>query len=233
MKSRDRNMYFSTILSDYLNSATIHGLVYIASGKNNWTRTAWTVAISSSVLMAGFIIADSFKSWTASPTVTSVETFPISEVKFPEVTICPPHGANTALNYDLRAARNVTLDKATRSELIETVKRLAHETYIDHHIAEIRTFLKTEDVRKIYEGQMEMADLFIDGAWYLKYQSRVTGMSGETSTRYLGEPYNPHKYVKKIKFYYQIVVPTIHAHIGKPLGQKMFKSICFVSEKLL
>ena len=39
-----------------------------------------------------------------------METFPISEVPFPEVIVCPPLGSNTALNYDLMTAENITID---------------------------------------------------------------------------------------------------------------------------
>ena len=41
-----------------------------------------------------------------------METFPISEVPFPEVTVCPPLGSNTALKYDLMTADNITLKRS-------------------------------------------------------------------------------------------------------------------------
>ena len=68
---------------------------------------------------AGYLIYNSFHDWAESPTITSVETFPISEVPFPEVTVCPPLGSNTALNYDLMTAVNITIDVETRNKSVE------------------------------------------------------------------------------------------------------------------
>ena len=52
------------------------------------------------VYIAITLIRDSIVAWNESPITTNVETLPISEVVFPKVTICPPEGSNTALNYD-------------------------------------------------------------------------------------------------------------------------------------
>ena len=72
--------------------------------------------------VAGYLIYDSLNDWAESPTVTSLETFPISELPFPEVTVCPPLGSNTALNYDLVTANNITMDNETRNELAKFLK---------------------------------------------------------------------------------------------------------------
>ena len=90
-----------TTLCEFLESSTIHGLVYINRSRSKWGKISWTVITLLGFSTAGYLIHDSFNDWAESPTVTSVETFPISEVPFPEVTVCPPFGSNTALNYDL------------------------------------------------------------------------------------------------------------------------------------
>ena len=43
----------------------------------------------------------------------------MSKVPFPEVTVCPPPGSNTALNHDLMTAGNITIDNETRTYLLE------------------------------------------------------------------------------------------------------------------
>ena len=108
-----------TTLYEFLESTTIHGLVYISTCKNRWARVLWICTIILGFGGAGYLIYDSFNDWAESPTVTSVETFPISDVPFPEVTICPPLGSNTALNYDLTIADNITIDNETRHELVK------------------------------------------------------------------------------------------------------------------
>ena len=58
-------------------------------------------------------------SWEESPVSTSIETFPISKATFPRVTVCPPKGTNTGLNYDLEKADNATIDDTVRKELVD------------------------------------------------------------------------------------------------------------------
>ena len=74
-------------LSEFLESSSIHGLVYIASSRNKLGKISWTVITLLGFVAAGYLIYDSFNDWAESPTVTSMETFPISEVPFPEVTV--------------------------------------------------------------------------------------------------------------------------------------------------
>ena len=38
----------------------------------------------------------------------TITTHPVADLEFPTVTVCPPKGSNTALNYDLIRARNVS-----------------------------------------------------------------------------------------------------------------------------
>ena len=66
----------------------------------------------------GSLIKGAFTSWRKCPITTSTETFPINDVAFPLVTVCPLEDSNTALNYDLVNAENETLDKKVRQDLV-------------------------------------------------------------------------------------------------------------------
>ena len=48
------------------------------------------VIIISGFLTAGLLINNAFLDWEKSPIETSIETFPISEVHFPKIVVCPP-----------------------------------------------------------------------------------------------------------------------------------------------
>ena len=39
---------------------------------------------------ASFLIFESFLFWHESPVKTNIETLPITDLKFPKVTVCPP-----------------------------------------------------------------------------------------------------------------------------------------------
>merc|ERR1711994_1092728 len=110
-----------TTLCEFLESSTIHGFVYISTSKTILAKLLWICIIALGFGTAGYLIYDSFNDWAESPTVTSVETFPISQLPFPEVTVCPPVGSNTALNYDLMIADNITIDNETRNELVNLI----------------------------------------------------------------------------------------------------------------
>ena len=102
----------------FLESSTIHGLSYISSTKS-YTRLIWSVIVVGGFTAAIFIINESFKSWSASPVKTTVETSPISDLKFPKLTVCPPKNTFTDLNYDLMITENITLTEKQKNGLLE------------------------------------------------------------------------------------------------------------------
>ena len=111
------------LFREFLETSTIHGLQHIGGEKQKLAKLVWVAIVVCGFSIAAFLIMDSVKGWEESPVSTSVETLPISEVQtevekwnlrnhlrifkvaFPEVTICPPEGSNTALNYDILKIR--------------------------------------------------------------------------------------------------------------------------------
>ena len=92
---------------EFLESSTIHGLAHISTGKTLLVKALWVIIVITSFCIGVSLIVKSYQSWDLSPIITSVETQPISAVNFPEITVCPPMGTNTALNLDLLAAEKV------------------------------------------------------------------------------------------------------------------------------
>ena len=102
------------LFHNFLENSTIHGLQYIAVEKKKIAKMIWIFIVFCGFSTAAMLIIDSVKSWEESPVSTSVETLPISKVKFPEVTVCPPLGSNTALNHDIMTIREAGLSKEER-----------------------------------------------------------------------------------------------------------------------
>ena len=92
---------------EFLESSTIHGLAHISTGKTLLVKALWAIIVITSFCVGVSLIVKSYQSWELSPIITSVETKPISARNFPEITVCPPIGTNTALNLDLLAAEKV------------------------------------------------------------------------------------------------------------------------------
>ena len=77
-------------VQEFLESSTIHGLAYISTSRNSLIKLFWMVIIISGFLTAGLLINNAFLDWEKSPIESSIETFPISEVYFPKIVVCPP-----------------------------------------------------------------------------------------------------------------------------------------------
>ena len=98
-------------MQEFLANSTIHGLAYINSAKSKAAKAAWIVIVAISFGFAAYLIANSYAEWTESPVSTVVTTRPISDLEFPEVTVCPPKGSNTVLN---QAFNKITDEKLTQ-----------------------------------------------------------------------------------------------------------------------
>ena len=85
-------------LKEFLESSTIHGLVYISSARNKTSKVLWLLVVLAGFSVAGYLITSSLQDWEKSPISTTITTHPIREAPFPRVAVCPPKGTNTALN---------------------------------------------------------------------------------------------------------------------------------------
>ena len=101
------------VFTDFLDNSTIHGLQYISMEKKFLIKMIWAALVSVSFYIATALIRSSIIAWE-SPISTNIETLPISEVMLPKVTICPPKGSNTLLNYDIIMAQNKTFSEDSR-----------------------------------------------------------------------------------------------------------------------
>ena len=86
------------MMHEFLSNSTSHGLVYIHSAKSRAVKVAWILIVALGFGFAAYLIGNSYSEWIESPVSTVVTTKPISELEFPDVTVCPPRGSNTVLN---------------------------------------------------------------------------------------------------------------------------------------
>ena len=117
----------SAVISDFLDSSTIHGLRHITTSKSLVGRVAWVSIVVACFTIAISMISNSYKEWQDSPVSTTISTHPIADLEFPLVTVCPPWGSNTALNHLLNKVKDVNFTKENRQELVD----LAREVFIE------------------------------------------------------------------------------------------------------
>ena len=107
----------------FLETSTIHGLSHISLTKK-FARLFWTIIVISGFIGAVYLIQESFQFWSQNPIKTTIETLPISEVTFPKVSICPPKGTYTDLNYDLMRMGNRSINYDLANEILKVTNFL-------------------------------------------------------------------------------------------------------------
>ena len=125
-------------VKEFLESSTIHGLVYIST-TSSFVRLLWVGIVITGFSGAAILIQQSFSSWAVSPVSTTIETLPITDLDLPNVTVCPPRNTFTSLNPDLVMARNIDLDQDKRKELVDSVPDSVYDSSRD---AEYLNFLQ-------------------------------------------------------------------------------------------
>ena len=111
-------------IKEFLESSTIHGLVYISKSKRKVSRLVWIVLVVMAFSIAFKLISNSYMEWEEDPISTSVSTDTIAKLRFPNVTVCPPQGYNTALNFDLIQAAKIILTQKDRELLYKEACRV-------------------------------------------------------------------------------------------------------------
>ena len=115
-------------IREFLESSTIHGLEHISAAKSRSARAAWVAIVVACFAIAIYMITSSYKEWQESPVSTTITTHPIKELDFPEVTVCPPRGSNTALNHLLKKVKDANFTNVERQELI----KISQEVFVEN-----------------------------------------------------------------------------------------------------
>ena len=171
----------------FLDSASINGLNHIASTRK-WTRFFWISLVTLGFLVSTYLIWESFQTWMENPVRTTTKTVPMTEIKFPKLTVCPPKNTFTDFNYDLVLTENVTITKEKRNELYEYAVELIDEyVYMDlwDKMHEENRFLNW------YTGLTSMHEQPFYQEGYYNYKITTSATSGAITSQYFGEIYNP------------------------------------------
>ena len=150
-------------------------------------------------LTAFYLINSSYSMWLQSPVSTSIETKSIADLDFPTITICPPKGSHTALNYDLMKANDTSLTKEDtdklENEIYRSVIKQSHQEYIRTMVVAANK----ENIKQIYKGFQSFPKPLADNSgfdvkmWNNNGTWQTPWFEGEYKTGYHEE--NRHYYV--------------------------------------
>ena len=97
-------------------------------------KILWLLIVCFGFIGSGILIRKSYNEWQESPIATSISTYPLDDLDFPIVTICPPKDSNTALYHDLVKAGNRSLSdvksRTLRRAAYEIFTEQAHKEYV-------------------------------------------------------------------------------------------------------
>ena len=195
-------------VKDFLQSSNIHGLVYLSTTRR-LVRLLWLCVVITGFTGAGVLIYQSFSSWAVSPVSTTIETLPITELNFPNVTVCPPRNTFTSLNPDLVMARNVNFDEEKRKKLSDFVTDAVLEAKYNSRYSELMAY-KQENYMNWYKGISTIEVPHSHGI-YKMYNLETTKLSGSFSTPFFRQPFDENTFQKKLEsnIWIQIHVPEL------------------------
>ena len=184
----------------FLESSTIHGLAYISTTRR-FSKVFWIITVISGFSIAAFLIHSSFQSWSDSPIKTTVEKMPISKIKFPKVTVCPPRGTFSDLNYDLMLAENSTFEEEQAQELNSFI----YDVVNNHVYMDEWTKLNEENrYFNWYQGYTLFSLPYHHPFLGNSHQIDSSALSGVVTTEFFGDMFQKDLIEKKA--FYQVTV---------------------------
>ena len=175
-------------LKQFLESSSIHGLSQISTNRR-YFRILWIFVVIASFLTAGAMIKQNLSSWFSNPISTTIETRPISDFTFPNVTVCPPNNSFTSLIPDLVKFKGVMFD----GNITESLTKAMFEANAFAKYAEFSDY-NQEIFRNWYTGTSRIGrrDSLGSGLPYKEgtfknYNLETFATSGTFSTPYFRE----------------------------------------------
>ena len=189
----------------FLETTSIAGLTHVSTNKGA-VRLFWICVVVSGFIGSGILIRMSFSSWAESPVTTTLETVPIKDLTFPRVTVCPPKDSYTDLNYDLERAKSMTIEKGIREELSLYAMSVLQDYLHADFMANLSKIDESDRFYNWYYG-VSLMEFPRRGYQDINYNIHTWARSGNISTQYFGDEFDPAKVERNIRYQVRIYVP--------------------------
>lgn len=185
------------VIKEFFENTTIHGLSYLST-EHHFSKLFWALVVASAIAFEAFLINSSFLDWENDPVGTTIITLPISQIDFPKVTVCPPEGSNTALNFDLEAIGERNLTEEERQKLEQEVERVFVHQFHLQETANRVAMLNPSNIHKIFEDVIQFGEDFDIG---------MNVMEGTFTSPYFGEDVSPDTFKQDLQAHYKVSFP--------------------------
>ena len=176
----------------FLESSTIHGLVYISTTKKRLIKIFWILIVTGGFTGAGYLIYESFNDWSKNPVKTTTENMPITDITFPKVTVCPPKNTFTELNYDLKMTQKISLENETFRQLSYYLQELLYDDLHNKFMTDLQKLQDNGTFYNWYHGYSELL-LHISDKYFnsdYDYKVRTSALAGTVSSQYFGSRFD-------------------------------------------
>lgn len=191
---------------EFLESSTIHGLVYIASNRRV-ARLLWICIVITGFTGALVLIQQSFSSWKESPVSTTIETRSISDLAFPGVVVCPARHSFTSLNPALTRAEKNSLDQNTTQRLLDIILEATFDLNVENKYKATTSFFEKDKFFNWYNGQSKLLFPSRKNSTQLNFFPKTYAVSGRISTAYFEEIFYEEDFELELDFSISIYVP--------------------------
>ena len=160
-------------------------------------RIVWILSVLIGFVGAGYLVGRSISAWMSSPVMTTITTHPIGQLNFPTVTVCPPKGSNTALNYDLMRLKNRTLSTEDRDFLSKEIKKAfvneGHRRFVDKMLFAANS----DNLKQVFSGYHSVPKPYgKDGFKISAWDSNGSLESARFGQEYRKEDYQTNKEIR-------------------------------------
>ena len=149
-------MAWAIMISEFLESSTVHGLVHISTANNKALRAIWVTIVIGCFAIAITMITNSYNEWHDSPISTTITTHPIEKIQFPAVTVCPPRGSNTALNQVLTKVKDANFTEKEKQNLLNMSREAFTLGPTKNHAKHLTELLSIDNMQSIINKQASM-----------------------------------------------------------------------------
>ena len=194
-------------IKHFLELSTIHGLYHISAARD-YANYFWVFTVLGGFSGAGYLIHTSFYNWEQSPISTTIETLPISQITFPNVTVCPPKQSFLTLNYDIHKSETLIVDEEIRKELFTYAMNLIQDNIQSEIMKNLSKVQNTERYYNWYHGYTRMDYPFYNQAYdTFSYSESTTATSGNISTQHFGDKFDADKMDGNINIRIEVWMP--------------------------
>ena len=166
-------------------------------------KFGWVVITFLGFTLAAYLIAQSLCDWAASPVSTTVSTHEIADLEFPVVTVCPPRGSNTALNYDLMKADNASLSGEGR----EILRSLVWEEFIkgkhEDYVQTMKAAANPSRLKLMFEGYQSVPKPYSNNG----LEIRMWNFSGSIHSPRFGELFSKEEFKADVDLLHVLEFP--------------------------